>query len=270
VSRATYKAVALVSVEGPVSVLHRASEAGKDTAQLQLKFPMRTAMQIGNDAPSSFSFMLVSEYRLLPAMSSLITGFTVSTAIPNVAISVDASLGRDHFGVDRTNLYYTHANEVAMRNDHEFRLARQQLYHYQHQHQQGQEEGSARKERLAVPTAPTADAPGAGAAAEGEGEGEGTPPAAMVYSIKVIAYNRPDSLARLLQSLAVAQYSRAMNSRSSISLEISIDGSRHSSFSTSPTANTDGNSSSDEGDAALIQRSIEIANRFEWNFGEKR
>ena len=52
----------------------------------------------------------------------------------------------------------------------------------------------------------------------------------MGYSIRVLAYNRPASLQRLLTSLAAAQYSAnnsGDNSGVNISLFISIDGSRN-------------------------------------------
>jgi GT2 family glycosyltransferase len=47
----------------------------------------------------------------------------------------------------------------------------------------------------------------------------------MRYTIRVITYNRPDSLRRLLNSLAQADW------RGQVTLQISIDGSRTASVS---------------------------------------
>ena len=83
------------------------------------------------------------------------------------------------------------------------------------------------------------------------------------YSIKVIAYNRPRSLYRLLKSLADAEYpinesqndDNKSNKNTSISLTIYIDGCKDSNFSSNQ--------------CLLIKESIEVADNFKWRFGTK-
>lgn len=68
----------------------------------------------------------------------------------------------------------------------------------------------------------------------------------MTYSIKVLAFNRPRSLNRLLTSLSRADYQS-----NNVSLEIFIDGERSTS------------------DTLLIEEVILVADSFEWPFGVK-
>jgi hypothetical protein len=70
----------------------------------------------------------------------------------------------------------------------------------------------------------------------------------MRYSVRVITHNRPQSLQRLLTSLAAAQYGEHKN----IALYISVDGARGVQ------------------DEEQRRRCVEIAEKFQWEFGNKR
>jgi hypothetical protein len=148
---------------------------------------------------------------MAPAVNHSVLAFTVTTRSEDVSINADVGFHRSDFSIDRAGRFAQRAEEVVLYN------------------QRMSEAGSA-SERKSGWMVPYLDAPSVVPGVEPseaeatEDEQESTDGAApiMRYSIRVLTYNRPQSLQRLLASLASAEYGAHQN----IALYISVDGAR--------------------------------------------
>ena len=214
-----------VAAEGPVSIRFRAQTASQSSGSADLRFPA-AHVYVGRSPPAHIeaSPMAFAVLRMLPALQNSILAFTVTTTRSDIGISADVGYLRRDFSIDRQNKFAERANELVLYN---IRMSRNTSTMYTNHHQVPYLEpnhGNNKKTEAVMHTGSTNQQQGAPRAVLRE----------IGYSIRVLAYNRPASLQRLLTSLAAAQYSAnnsGDHSRDSsgvnISLFISIDGPRN-------------------------------------------
>jgi len=180
----------LVSAEGPTTITHR------DDGTTSFSFP-QVRLAVTNNPPSYFegSPILIAELALSDARKNTILPHTVTTLSEEVSASVDVGYDRDVFAMDRDQRYVVEANEEVLRAVRVAKVA-----------------------HLASTTSDTTTDTNTLNQSISAANNRAT----MTYTIRVITYNRPDSLRRLLQSLASAEY----QGRGDISLHIAVDHAR--------------------------------------------
>ena len=200
--------------------------------------PFDTRLWIGVDPPTYVPFKNIGILDMTTGSGgSRLLSLTGSVEQSNVAVSVDVAKNRDVFANDRGHRYHFLANEHVLQT----RL--------------GDSVGGLELERC-----PRHDEGGdqplfnvcvedgvATGANHSRYDGPADEIVAMSYVIKVLAFNRPSSLKRLLASLHAAEYLNY-----SVPLEIIVDGNR----------------TYDEG--LLVAEVVELAESFQWPYGPKR
>eukprot|EP01032_Pedospumella_encystans_P010486 gene10486-12250_t len=141
-----------------------------------------------------------------------IAPYTLVTRSDAVSVSVDVGYYRDVFSMDRDNKFLAEANEYVLQTIRESNLVGKKAT--------SPDEAASR---------PTGDE------------------LQMTYSIRIITYNRPRSLQRLLASLLAADYAGYAN----ITLHIAVDASK-----------------TQEVDSSVAEVTL-IAEEFEWPYGPK-
>ncbi|KAJ1423227.1 hypothetical protein B484DRAFT_106566 [Ochromonadaceae sp. CCMP2298] len=195
--------------------------------------------------------------------------------VREVSTGADVAV-REYMGIDRRGRFHALANAVVLHNQREYMrllagntwsatFSDTSMVPYLDLHQ-----------RATQPTQPQSQQQQQGADA-----GSGTPTTTniaadtntkkdtadvvpMTYHIKVLAYNRPLSLQRLLTSLAQADYMGH-----TVSLEILIDGAKYEAKSGSGSGLGSSNETAQAAAAAVKLEVGEIASNFEWLYGPK-
>ena len=169
---------------------------------------------VESDPPSNVPFPSSAIFELSIGAENIISPVTANIFNTNIFISADVAVNRTVFAADFGGKYVMKANERVLKVKREFRADIHNIdfsYNFKN--------NSFEVDELRIN-----------------------------YNIKVLCYNRPASLSRLLRSLANADYGNERN----ISLEILIDS----------------NKSAD--DFQIIQEVVHVAETFIWSYGPKR
>lgn len=196
---------------------------------IESKTGKKLSVWLENDPLSLLTFGSSAIFDVNIKSNNTVGAFTGMVHDTNVEISVDMLFNRSHF----SSLMHPHrANEVVLRRirEHDYNTDREVIQSLAD----------------AINIAPFFGDGVCFDVASGTGDRPITSNLVLEYKIKVLAFKRPASLSRLLDSLAAADYMGLK-----VGLEILIDG-----FSV-------------EEDAPLVKESQRIASQYHWPHGEK-
>ena len=197
-----------------------------------------TRLWVGVDPPTYVPFKNIGILDMTTVLGgSRLLSLTGSVEQSNVAVSVDVAKNSDIFASDRGHRYHFLANEHVLQTRLDDSVDGLEVERCT-RHDQGDDQ------QLFNACLEDDVAAGANQSRYGEPVDQAV---AMSYVIKVLAFNRPSSLKRLLTSLHAAEYLNL-----SVPLEIIVDGNR----------------TADEG--LLVSGVVELAESFQWLHGPKR
>lgn len=189
------------------------------------------------DPPSHLDFENSGIFELnIEQIGGAICALTAKVKDSNIEVSVDVAVGRQSFASDRGGKYVYEANEYVLGT-----IRQEAMDKIDAEKTSLTSEGSSSVAAAAASTTSVRDS----YLNDYDDRSTAHHSVDMAYHIKVLTYNRPDSLLRLLTSLGEALYLPGVN----VSLEIIIDGNR----------------TNDTKEIAAIARTYAIASSFSWS-----
>lgn len=200
--------------------------------------PFDTRLWVGVDPPTYVPFKNIGILDMTTGLrGSRLLSLTGSVEQSNVAVSVDVAKNSDVFANDRGHQFHFLANEHVLQTRLEDSVDGLEV-------ERCPRHGEGLSQPLFNVCVEDGVAVGANQSSYG---GPANQVVSMSYVIKVLAFNRPSSLRRLLASLHAAEYLNY-----SVPLEIIVDGNRTAA------------------EGLLVSEVVEAAESFQWPYGPKR